>query len=231
MTATRRREPDPSPPAAAPTRKQIADCKQKQPANKGDQMNIQITGRHMETGDALRSHVEDRCSDAVSKYFERPADVNVTFSKQGHNFEAACSLHLDSGVYLHASGSDGDVYLSFDQSIAKIEKQLRRYKRRLKSHHDSRRTHGEIPGAPEKILAPETDHEELPADYAPVIIAENNKVVHRLSVSEAVMQLEVGEQDFVLFRTVSQDRLNLVYKRSDQNIGWLELDADKAIAS
>ena len=90
-----------------------------------------------------------------------------------------------------------------------------------------------MPGAPEKVLAPETDHEELPADYAPVIIAENDKVVRRLSVSEAVMQLEVGDQDFVLFRTVSQDRLNLVYKRSDQNIGWLELDADnhQAIAS
>ena len=115
-------------------------------------MNIHITGRHMETGDALRTHVEARFHDAVSKYFERPADVNVTFSKQGHNFEAACSLHLDSGLYLHASGSDSDVYQCFDQSVAKIEKQLRRYKRRLKNHHDQR-LNDAVPSAPEKSFS------------------------------------------------------------------------------
>jgi ribosomal subunit interface protein len=189
-------------------------------------MNIHITGRHMETGDALRMHVETRFSEAVSKYFERPADVNVTFSKQGHNFEAACSLHLDSGLYLHASGSDSDVYQCFDQSVAKIEKQLRRYKRRLKSHHDQRRLNDAVPSAPEKILAPEGDAEEMPEDFVPVIVAENHKVIPKLSVSGAVMQLEVGSAEFVLFRTQSQNRLNMVYRRQDQNIGWLELESE-----
>ena len=190
-------------------------------------MNIHITGRHMETGEALRTHVEERFSDAISKYFDRPADVNVTFSKQGNYFESACSMHLDSGFYLHASGSDADVYLSFDQSITKIEKQLRRYKRRLKSHDGQRRLNDFVPSAPEKILAPEADIEELPEDYAPVIVAENSKRVPHLSVSEAVMQLELGDDSFVLFRTLSQNRLNLVYTRSDKNIGWLELEPDE----
>ena len=87
----------------------------------------------------FQAHVENRLHEAVSKYFERSAEINVTFSKQGHEFQAACALHLDSGLYLHASGAAQDVYACFDQSIGKIEKQLRRYKRRLKNHHDQKR--------------------------------------------------------------------------------------------
>ena len=109
-------------------------------------MNINITGRHMETGAALQ--VETRLEEAVHKYFERSADVSVTFSKQGHEFQAACALHLDSGLYLHASGSAHDVYACFDQSVSKIEKQLRRYKRRLKNHHDQKRL--SVGATPEK---------------------------------------------------------------------------------
>ena len=176
----------------------------------------------METGAALQRHVEQRLTDAVHKYFDRDADINVTFSKQGHQFEAACALHLDSGLYLHATGNDGDVYASFDQSIAKIEKQLRRYNRRLKSHSDQKRLNAALSHAPEKILEPE-NADEAPEEFTPVIVAESNKPVPLLSVSEAVMQLEVGAQDFVLFKTPSRHLLNLVYKRPDNNIGWLEL--------
>ncbi len=188
-------------------------------------MTIHITGRQMDTGAALRAHVEARLEDAVSKYFEREADINVTFSKQGHQYEAACALHLDTGLYIHASGSDTDVYASFDLSVGKIEKQLRRYKRRLKSHSDQKRLNEMVAHAPEKIFAPEgtPSTEELPAEFAPVVIAESHKTIPRLSVSEAVMQLEVGSHDFVLFKSASQDALSLVYKRDDANIGWLEL--------
>ena len=184
-------------------------------------MKINITGRHMETGAALKAHVEHRLEDAVSKYFERSADVSVTFSKQGHEFRAACAMHLDSGLYLHASGADSDVYASFDQSVGKIEKQLRRYKRRLKNHHDQKRLAAPLQ-APEKIFAPEPV-DEAPAEFTPVVIAESQRQVRQLSVSEAVMQLELGEEDFVLFKGASGDALNIVHKRHDGNIGWLEL--------
>ena len=97
-------------------------------------MKINITGRHIETGSALRMHVETRLTGAVEKYFNRPADVNVVFSRQGHGFEANCSLHLDSGLYLNATGNDTDIYTSFEQSVESIEKHLRRYKRRQKNH-------------------------------------------------------------------------------------------------
>ncbi len=186
-------------------------------------MNINITGRHMDTGAALKTHVEDRLSEAISKYFEHPSDIKVTFSKQGHQFEAACALHLDSGLYLHASGADTDVYACFEQSVSKIEKQLRRYKRRLKSHSDQKRLNDVVTQAAEKVFAPEAE-DELPAEFTPVVIAENKTPIPQLNVSEAVMQLEVGEHDFVLFKSPARDALNLVYKRSDHNIGWLELD-------
>ncbi len=178
----------------------------------------------MDTGDALRAHVETRLDEAVHKYFDHATDINVTFSKQGHNFEAACALHLDSGLYLHASGTDGDVYASFEQSVIKIEKQLRRYKRRLKSHSDHMRLNDAVIQAPEKIFAPEAD-DDVPEDFTPVIVAENNRTVPYLTMSEAVMQLEVGEGEFVLFKSRKSDALNLVYKRADNNIGWLELNA------
>ena len=187
-------------------------------------MTIHITGRHMDTGEALRAHVENRLDEAVHKYFDQATDINVTFSKQGHSFEAACALHLDSGIYLHASGSDADVYASFEQSVGKIEKQLRRYKRRLKSHADHLRLNDAVLQAPEKIIEPETEG-DVPADFSPVIVAENNRTIPYLTMSEAVMQLEVGEGDFVLFKSRKSDTLNMVYKRADYNIGWLELDA------
>ena len=132
-------------------------------------------------------------------------------------------MHLDSGLYLHASGQDSDVYQSFDQSVQKIEKQLRRYKRRLKNHHDQKRALAAPPVAAEKVFAPEAEAEEAQAEFTPVIIAENDRVIPTLSVSEAVMQLEVGQSDFVLFRSVAQEKLSLVYKRPDANIGWLEV--------
>lgn len=178
----------------------------------------------MDTGDALRAHVETRLDEAVHKYFDHATDINVTFSKQGHSFEAACALHLDSGIYLHASGLDTDVYASFEQSVGKIEKQLRRYKRRLKSHTDHMKLNDVAVRAPEKIIEPETEG-DVPADFTPVIVAENNRAIPHLTMSEAVMQLEVGTDDFVLFKSRKSDALNMVYKRADQNIGWLELDA------
>jgi len=186
-------------------------------------MNINIIGRHLETGAALQAHVEQALTHAVGKYVARDGEVNVTFCKQGHQFEAACALHLDSGLHLHASGSDSDIYASFDQSIGKIEKQLRRYKRRLKSHHDRAKLATDMVQAPEKILAPEPQ-DDAPEEFTPVVIAESQRPIGQMSVSEAVMHLELGAEDFVLFKSAARSDLNIVYKREDGNIGWLELN-------
>jgi len=99
-------------------------------------MQIQIIGKQIETGEALRAHVENHVEAGIEKYFDRGAQVTITFSKQGHVFRANCLVHLDSGLQIQASGEDSDIYASFDKSMVKIEKQLRRYKRRLKNHHN-----------------------------------------------------------------------------------------------
>ena len=186
-------------------------------------MKINITGRQIETGAALQTHVEDRLTGAVEKYFARPADVHVVFSRQGYAFEANCSLHLDSGLYLNATGNDADIYKSFEQSVERIEKQLRRYKRRLKNHHEQNGRGATPQVFAERVFEPEPTSGRMPAEFAPVIIAENDRVLPQLSVSEAVMQLELGDTQFVLFKTRT-DTLNLVHRRADGNIGWVELD-------
>ncbi|HCQ82871.1 MAG TPA: ribosome-associated translation inhibitor RaiA [Rhodobiaceae bacterium] len=187
-------------------------------------MKINITGRQIETGEALRTHVEHRLTGAVEKYFTRPADVHVVFSRQGYGFEANCSLHLDSGLYLNATGNDADIYNSFEQSVERIEKQLRRYKRRLKNHHEQNGRSASPQVFAERVFEPEPANGQMPAEFAPVIIAENDHVLPHLSVSDAVMQLELGDTPFVLFKTRAQNALNLVHRRSDGNIGWVELD-------
>ena len=98
-------------------------------------MQIKITGKHIDTGEALRNHVENNIEASISKYFERGAETNIIFSKQGHFFRADCTIHLDSGLLIKSSGDNDDIYACFDTALQKAEKQLRRYKRRLKNHH------------------------------------------------------------------------------------------------
>lgn len=186
-------------------------------------MKINITGRQIDTGEALRTHVEARLTGAVEKYFNRPADVNVVFSRQGHGFESNCSLHLDSGLYLNATGNDTDIYTSFEKSVERIEKQVRRYKRRLKNHHEQNGRSAAPQVFAERVFEPEPVGGQMPAEFAPVIIAENDHVLAQLSVSDAVMQLELGDVPFVLFKGRANG-LSLVYRRADGNIGWVELD-------
>ena len=190
---------------------------------RGKLMKINITGRHIETGAALRTHVEDRLTGAVEKYFNRPADVHVVFSRQGYGFEANCSLHLDSGLYLNATGNDADIYTSFEQSVERIEKQLRRYKRRLKNHHEQNGRSTPPQVFAERVFEPEPTSGQMPAEFAPVIIAENDRVLPQLSVSDAVMQLELSSMPFVLFKSRANG-LSIVHRRADGNIGWVELD-------
>lgn len=190
-------------------------------------MQIQITGKHLETGDALREHVEQQVEAGISKYFERGVEVNITFSKEGHAFRSDCTVHLDSGLRVQATGDDMDVYASFEKGLVKIEKQLRRYKRRLKNHH-ANKTGRQILNqmAMEHTLAPEPDDGELPEEYQPVTVAETPVNVPKLSVSEAVMQMELAHAPFLIFRNAAHDTINIVHRRGDGNIGWIDVPKD-----
>ena len=190
-------------------------------------MQIQVTGIHLDVGDALRTHVLDQFTAIVGKYFDQPVDGHVTFTKQGHTFRADCSVHLSSGMTLQSQDESGDVYASFDGAVSKLEKRLRRYKRRLKNHHNSPKSELPVLDMPSFVLAASDGGEEEVAETpdAPVIVAEGTTSVPVLSVSDAVMQLDITDAPFVMFRN-GENGLNLVYRRNDGNIGWIDAASD-----
>lgn len=190
-------------------------------------MQIQVTGIHLDVGDALRTHVLDQFTASVGKYFDQPVDGHVTFAKQGHEFRADCSVHLSSGMTLQSQDQSGDVYASFDGAVEKLEKRLRRYKRRLKNHHNSPKSELPALDVPSFILAASEgeDDDANDTNEAPVIVAEGTTSVPVLSVSDAVMQLDITDAPFVMFRN-GPSGLNIVYRRPDGNIGWIDAASD-----
>ncbi|MFT3974822.1 MAG: ribosome-associated translation inhibitor RaiA [Amaricoccus sp.] len=186
-------------------------------------MRIHISGKQMDIGDALRTHVEDRLGEAVGKYFDRPVDAVVTFCKDRHQFVADSSVHLSTGMTVQASGKADEVYASFEGAVERMEKQLRRYKRRLKDHHRDRQNPIEAMEAAAYVLRghDDTDGEE-PATLQPVIVAEMATRVPSLSVGEAVMQMELAGAQLLVFRNDAHGGVNVVYRRDDGNIGWVD---------
>ena len=187
-------------------------------------MRIQVSGKHIEIGDALRSHVESRLNEAVGKYFDRPVDAVVTFCKDAHLFVADSSVHLSTGMTAQATARADEIYASFEAAVDRMEKQLRRYKRRLKDHHRDRQEGPiEATGAPSYILAGREHAEgEEPDSLQPVIVAEMETKVPYLSVGEAVMQMELKGASLLVFRNEAHGGVNVVYRRDDGNIGWID---------
>ena len=190
-------------------------------------MQIQITGKHIDLGEALRGRIETGLEAAVSKYFNRTGDARVFVSQQGPFVEVDCNVHLPSGIILQSTGKAGDPYAALEDSLDKMEKRVRRYKRRLKDHHAGNTTMPVEPAAESVIQVnaydAETD-EELPeaSDDAPLTVAETAVHIRTMSVSEAVMQLELQEVPALMFRNAGHGRLNMVYRRPDGHIGWVD---------
>lgn len=185
-------------------------------------MRLQVNGKQIDTGDALRTHVLDRLEDVAGKYIGRATEAVVTFSKDGHEYVCDASMHLATGMQSQAKARAAEIYAAFDLSAEKIEKQLRRYKRRLKDHHKDREDPIETIGAPSYVLArPEDDAEDQDL-HQPLIIAETETKVPVLSVGEAVMQMELSHSHMLVFRNTSHGRVNVVYTREDGNFGWID---------
>ncbi len=186
-------------------------------------MRYQISGKQIDIGDALQTHVKTELGEAVKKYAERPTDANVIFSKSGHEFVCEATVHLSTGLTASAKAHATDIYGSFDSCAAKMEKQLRRYKRRLKDHHRERPEPVELFGASSYILASESDSDDpLCETLQPMIIAEMQTKIANLSVGEAVMQMEISGSPVVVFRKEGKEGVNVVYRRDDGNIGWID---------
>jgi ribosomal subunit interface protein len=186
-------------------------------------MKYQISGNKIDIGDALSTHVKNELGSVVSKYAERPTDANVVFSKHAHEFFCETTVHLSTGLTAQATGRATEIYAAFDQCAEKMEKQLRRYKRRLKDHYRERADPVEVLGGASYILASEETAESAePDSLQPMIIAEMETRIPTISVGEAVMHMELAHAPVMVFRNERTNGVNVVYRRDDGNVGWIE---------
>lgn len=187
-------------------------------------MPFRVSGKNLDIGDALRVRVNARVVEAIERHFQGGYSGHVTVSREGFGFRTECTVHLASGITLESEATEADAYASADQAALRIEKRLRRYHRRLKDRQASREVAEETPplaAASYVIAAPDQDAEEE-SGFAPVIVAESTTTLSRLSVSEAVSELDLTGAPVVIFRNAGNDRMNVVYRRPDGNIGWID---------
>lgn len=185
-------------------------------------MTLRISGKNVDVGDALRTHIEDRVAEGISKYFDGGYTGHVTIGREGSGFRSECLLHLDTGIDLQVSADSQDPRQSFDAAAERIEKRLRRYKRKLKDHHGNASNGREVFDATSYVLASVEDEEEVPADFTPLVVAETSAKVKTLTVGMAVMQLDLAEAPVVVFRNAGSGAVNVVYRRPDGNYGWID---------
>lgn len=193
-------------------------------------MRVQVAGRHMDVGEALRTRITEELSAGVAKYFNRATDATVTVEKTGPGYGVDCVVRLASGISLEVGGRGGDAHVAFDDALGKMEKRIRRYKSRLRDHHNNHKSPLPAEDAPAYVLARFQDEDEgdsedaaaPAADTAPLVIAEMKAAVRTMPVAMAVMQLELTEAPALMFRNAAHGGLNMVFRRDDGNIGWVD---------
>ena len=195
-------------------------------------MQLSVTGKQTEIGEALRRHVEGGLGSILGKYFKTAIEAHVIFSKEAHLSRAEISIHIGRGIVVNARAAASDAYLAFDAAAERLAKQLRRYKRRLRDHHaKGREPAGANERATDYVLAPIEEEEADAAEAegetggvngAPAVIAEMSTELPSLTVGEAAMRMDLAEAPVLLFRNRSHGELNLVYRRTDGNIGWID---------
>jgi len=195
-------------------------------------MTLRISGKSISVGEALRGRVADRTDEVLRKYFDGNYSGHITLSKDGFGFRTDCALHLDSGITLEADSNAPDAYASADQALLMIEKRLRRYKSRLKDR-SARKAHvasaalAALDATSYVLEAPGEGDDEV-IGYSPVIIAEATTSLKTLSVSEAVMELDLSGAPCLVFQHGSSGRVNIIYRRADGNVGWIDPPGSKA---
>ncbi|MBT3173135.1 MAG: ribosome-associated translation inhibitor RaiA [Rhodospirillaceae bacterium] len=187
-------------------------------------MQLSVSGKHLDVGDSLRAHVEERLSSAVGKYFDRAIDAMVQFSKARHLYRSDISVHAGRGIRVQAHGEADDIQAAFDAAAERVEKRLRRYHRRLTDHHADKFDIETAMAATQTVIEAEHEDASEPEQGAdgPVTVAETTTPVHTLTVSAAVMRLDLEEAPVLMFRNSGHGRLNVVYRRADGNIGWVD---------
>jgi len=187
-------------------------------------MTLRVSGKNLAIGESLRQHVLEKVETVVARYFGGTVSGHVVIAPEGSGYRSDCALHLSSGATLLAEGRAHEPYASFDQAADRVERRLRRYKKRLKERHAADGAQGGGGGAlvaSYVIEAPDEDAEEK-GEFAPVIVAEASTRVENLSVASAVMELDLTGAPLVVFQHAGSARLNIVYRRRDGAIGWLD---------
>ena len=199
-------------------------------------MQVQVSGKHVDVGDTLRARVTDEILGSIGKYFDRGGDAEVTVSREGHSFRVDCAVQLASGQQLQSHGLGGDAHAAFSTALDKIETRIRRYKRRLKSHSNAATAkQAELASyyvlrAPEDVADDDGAWEQpASADGAPagMVIAETDREVKSMTVSMAVMEMDLTESQTIVFRNAAHGGLSVVYRRPDGNIGWIDPERTK----
>jgi len=198
-------------------------------------MQVQVTGKHVDVGEALRSRVSDEITTSIAKYFDRDGGgADVVVSREGNAFKVDCAVTLASGQQLTTHGVGGDAHLAFDAAMEKMSKRIRRYKNRLKDHHPQALAKQAESAAYFVIASPDLEeHEEDEADLPgptfaePMIIAETERPVRSMTVSMAVMELDLTEAQTIVFRNAAHGGISVVYRRPDGNIGWIDPERTK----
>ena len=190
-------------------------------------MQISVTGKQFEVGDSLRNHIEHALMAVVDKYFGNATEAGVVLSRDAHLVRADVAVHVGRGIQLRSHEAATNAYAAFDTAAEHLSKRLRRYKRRLRDHHTGKPRDERTPTvAQQYVLAPEPesedDHSEAAAGENPIVIAEATTEIESLTVSEAVMRMDLADLPAMVFHNAAHGGLNVVYRRADGNIGWID---------
>lgn len=188
-------------------------------------MTLQVTGKNIDVGTAYKDYIAEKLSTVLEKYVGPEISGHVRLEKERGRFHTQCSIRLRTGLMLEAHGEGGDAYASADMAVERLDKRVRRYKRRIKDHHlNHSRDSAEIGGdmAHDYTVRVDVDEPEAAQGDHPVIIAETERPIRELPVSEAVMHLDLTESTFLVFKNAAHGELNVVYRRSDGHIGWID---------
>jgi ribosomal subunit interface protein len=197
-------------------------------------MQVQVSGKHVDVGQALRERVGDELQSSIGKYFDRGGDADVVVSRDGFSFRVDCAVTLASGQMLQSHGLGGDAHAAFSQALQKIETRIRRYKRRLRSHSGAAQAKAAETASYYVLRAPDgevedEDWEDSEGPPASLVIAETEAALKTMTVSMAVMELDLTESQTIVFRNAAHGHLSVVYRRPDGNIGWIDPERTKAL--
>jgi ribosomal subunit interface protein len=185
-------------------------------------MTLRVSGKNLDIGESLRQHVLDKVQDMIAHYFDGSVGGHVVITREGSGYRSDCTLRLSSGVSLHAEGRAHEPYPCFEQAASKIEGRLRRYKRRLRGHTAVLASSGKRKVANYMVESPLEEQEEPAEGFNPVVVAEGTEALKSLSVASAVAELDLTGAPVVVFENAGSGRVNIVYRRRDGAIGWLD---------